>query len=588
MKKILLHIIILVLLLISTGLFAQQKSESQSPNYLWAVNANFGYSLLWGDAASQNPNPFARWFDSNESAFSYGLNIHRKLNNTFKLQGGILVGNLNSYRENDSWSDDTHPQTSAKTSYFDGHIAVNVDFTSMMGFKPDRLVSFYGLVGVGMAQYSATSYLDGVEQAGRTVSGASTLIIPWGWGLDFRINDHFSITFENTFRHTFVDDFDAYIGANGESLNDFYSVTGLGLTYKFGEKKEKKKKQPKIELEPVEPSEDSTVAVAAVDKTPAEIVYRTNVPDSVSPNTEYNVNSIVNKGDTKGEGVYKMSIPEDFYVSQVIADGGTIEQDSSSLTVSWSNVPDGNLMISYKLSVGGLEKENYTIASNYTYTEDSVQKEQTFTNVVYLKSDIAKDQVADTQKQDSTVEQAPVASNIEYRVQVATAFGGTVSKGLLKKRLGLSQDVKEDPYKNSYRYTVGSYNSYGEAAQNSAMSKVKGSYVVVFVDGKYVGGLGSVNKDVMDQDGIYKEGTTYKIQIAGSKGRSYPISRLAYKYGLKESEITEDESAGWFLYSFGKYRNAEDAKPSLKQIKAKVPKAYIIKFTDGQRIRTSK
>ncbi|OYT11468.1 MAG: hypothetical protein B6I18_04130 [Bacteroidetes bacterium 4572_112] len=573
-------------MLISTGLFAQQNTKKQSPKYLWAVNANFGYSILWGDAASQNPNPFARWFDSNESAFSYGLNIHRKLNNTFKLQGGILVGNLNSYRENDSWSDDTHPQTSANTSYFDGHIAVNVDFTSIMGFKPDRLVSFYGLVGVGMAQYSATSYLDGIEQIDRTVNGASTLIIPWGWGLDFRINDHFSITFENTFRHTFVDDFDAYIGADGNTLKDFYSVTGLGLTYKFGEKREKKK--PKIEIEPVEPSEDSTVAVAIVEKIPAEIVYRTNVPDSVSPNTEYNVNSIVNKGDTKGEGVYKMSIPEDFYVSNVIADGGKIEQDSSSLTVSWTNVPEGNLMVSYKLSVGGLEKDNYTITSNYIYNEDSIQKEQSFTDVVYLKSVIVKSEIADNQKQDFTTEQAPVASNIEYRVQVATAFGGTVSKGLLKKRLGLSQDVKEDPYKNSYRYTVGSYETYSDAAQNSALSKVKGAYVVVFVDGKYVGGLGKVNKDVMDQDGIYKEGTTYKIQIAGSKGRSYPISRLAYKYGLKENEITEDESAGWFLYSFGKYRNAEDAKPSLKQIKAKVPKAYIIKFTDGKRIRTTK
>jgi len=587
MRKILLHINIFAVMLISTGLFAQQNTEKQSPNYVWAVNANFGYSLLWGDAASQNPNPFARWFDSNESAFSYGLNIHHKLNNTFKLQGGVLFGNLKSYRENNSWSENTHPQTSAKTSYFDGHIALNVDFTSIMGFKPDRFVSFYGLVGVGMAQYSATSYLGSDEQKDRTVNGASTLIIPWGWGLDFRINDNFSITFENTFRHTFVDDFDAYIGADGNTLRDFYSVTGLGLTYKFGEKKEKKK--PKIEIEPVDPIEDSTLAVAVVDEVPTEIVYRTNVPDSVSPNTEYNVNSIVNKGDTKGIGVYIMSIPEKFYVSNVIADGGEIEQDSSSLKVSWTNVPEDNLMISYKLSVGGIEKESYTLTSTYTYEEDSIQKEQVFNNIVYLKSVIVDDEIADNQKQDSTTtEQIPFASNIEYRVQVAAAFGGTVSKGLLKKRLGLSQDVKEDPYKNSYRYTVGSYNSYGEAAQNNALSKVKGAYVVVFVDGEYVGGLEKVNKEVMDQNGIYQDGLTYKVQIAGSKGRPYPISRLAYKYGLKENEITEDESAGWFLYSFGKYRNAEDAKPSLKQIKAKIPKAYIIKFSEGKRIRTSK
>ncbi|MCK5847409.1 MAG: hypothetical protein KAG84_08215, partial [Bacteroidales bacterium] len=152
-----------------------------------------------------------------------------------------------------------------------------------------------------------------------------------------------------------------------------------------------------------------------------------------------------------------------------------------------------------------------------------------------------------------------------------------------KKRLGLSQDVKEDPYKNSNRYTVGSYPSYGEAAQNKALSKVKGAYVVIFVDGKYVGGLAKVNKDVMDQDGIYETGLTYKVQIAAAKGRPYPISRLAYKYGLKENEITEDEFAGWFQYSFGKFRNAEDAKPALKSIQNKIPKAHIIKFNNGNR-----
>ena len=587
MKKRSLQLLVVALLLSVSNVFAQNGIDKK-PEYLWAVNGSMGYSLLWGDAASQEPNPFSRWF-SDESAFSYGLTLHRKLNNTFKIQSGLVYGNLNSIR--DVWSDDIHPKTTAQTTYFDGHIGINVDFTSMFGAKPERLISFYGLVGVGMAYYSATSQLDGIDIEDRKVSGANTLFIPWGWGLDFRINDKFHITFENTFRHTFVDDFDAYEGGNSK-FSDFYSITGLGLTYKFGEKREKK--QPEIEIEPVDPQENDS-AVASNDEPVKEFVvvsYKANIPAKVTPNSEYQVNSIINKGELSGVAEYTMNIPEDIYITDIITNGGNVKQDSAVYTISWNDMPKGNLMISYKLSTGGLDKERYTIKSKFTYEEEGEEKVKVFTNTMLLEAPVIAskelDKVKESQKEVvPVVPVVPVVKEpkktIEYRVQVAASFGGTVSKGLLKKRLGLTESVKEDPYKNSYRYTVGSYSSYGEAAQNKALSKVRGSYVVVFKNGKYVGGLDSVNKDIMDQDGVFASGETYKVQIAGSKGKPYPISRLAYKYGLKESDITEDEVGGWFNYSFGKYKTSAEAKPALKNIRNKVPKAYIIKFVNGKR-----
>ncbi len=583
MKKI--QVIFVMILFLVSSVSAQNSSDIKKPEYLWAVNGNMGYSLLWGDAGSQNSNPFARWFSEDESAFSYGLTLQRKLNETFKLQLGVVYGSLNSKRE--TWTDDTHPLITAQTTYLDYHLGVNVDFTAMFGAKPDRLISFYGLVGVGMANYSAESQNDGVSMPSREVEGANTVFIPWGWGLDFRINERFHITFENTFRHTFVDDFDAYIGT-GSDLNDFYSITGLGVTYKFGQKR--KKKEPKVIEEPVELVEDNVVAV----KEPVSVNYKSSIPNEASPNSEYLVNSIIDKGDLTGTAIYELDFPEDFYVSDVVVEGAKVELDSSILRVKWESLPAGNLMVSYKLSTGGLDKESYILNSKFSYKEDDEDKLKTFSNRVNLKPeavavvDTKEATKKETVEQKSEVEAASTVvptSNyeIEYRVQVAAAFGGTVSKGLLKKRLGLSDDVKEDPYKNSYRYTVGSYKTYSEAAQNSALSKVRGSYVVAFKNGKYVGGLEKLNENIMDKDGIYSTGLTYKVQIAASKGRTYSISKLAYKYGLKENEITEDEISGWYQYTVGKFRTSSEAKPTLNKIKAKVPRAYIVKFTDGKR-----
>ena len=301
-----------------------------------------------------------------------------------------------------------------------------------------------------------------------------------------------------------------------------------------------------------------------------------------------------------------MSIPEDFYISEAKTSSGKLIQDSSSLKIIWEELPTEDIVLTYKLSSGGLDKDSYTLPTMFSYNEKGESKTKTFNNRINLKATpIAAangtkepntaQTVADNAKQTNKtnvvantakVEKAsPKVENagLEYRIQVATVFGGRTSKRLLQKQLKLQETIQEDPYKNSYRYTVGNFKTYAEAAQHNALSSVRGAYVVVFKNGKYVGGLENTNTDVMDKNGIYPTGETYKVQIAASKGRTYSIAKLAYKYGFKNDQITEDEIAGWYQYTVGKFRTIDEAKALLKEVKLKVPKAYIVKFVDAKR-----
>ncbi len=587
MKRIITSVLLMPLLfLLPTNLLAQD--ELVAKNYMWDVSLNMGSGLLWGDAAT-SASPFSRWF-SKESNFTYGLTLKRKLSNVFRLQVAFQKGMLSGERT--KWSGDQyHAVINSVTDYYDYHLGLDVDFTSLFGFKEDRFMSVYAFGGIGMINYKASSFADAVLFSN---VNSSTMIIPWGGGLRFRFDERWSAYIESNFRNTFVDDIDAYVGL-GTDVNDIYSITGIGVTYRFGQKKVKK---PKVEIAPVEPV-DTTLAQVSI---PTNIVYNSTIPAEVEPNSEYQVNTIIQKGDIEGEGQYSLVIPNDFYVSDVSVNTGKVSQDSTHLIVNWDNISGEQLAISYKLSSGGLEEDSYIFNSSFSYNENGESKMKTFSDRVNLKpSIIANNDVtnqtteANNSKNNATQEEnnaeviaitpKPITPALEYRVQVAAVFGGTTSKRLLKKQLGLQEDVQEDPYKNSYRYTIGNYKTYAEAAQNKALSKVRGAYVVVFKDGKYIGGLEKTNTDIMDKNGTFETGDTYKVQIAASKGRTYSIAKLAYKYGLQQNEIMEDEISGWYQYTVGKFRTADEAKELLKEIQLKVPKAYIVKFVDKKRTK---
>lgn len=573
-----------LLLMIATTSFAQDTKENNyQPKYLWDVSANIGSTLLWGDAAS-NENPFSRWFGE-EANPSFGLVLNRKLSNTLGVQFGIQKGTLSGERS--EWSGDAyHSVVSSETDFLDYHLALNVDFTSMFGYKPDRLVSIYAFAGIGLTQYDAESFVDGASH--KTVQ-SSAVMVPWGGGVKFRLNEHWTIFGETNFRNTFTDDIDAYIGA-GTEVNDIYSITGIGVTYHFGQKQEKDETSA---IEPEQEAEEEVVETY----TPVEIRTTTNLPTEVEPNSEYIITTEVNKSELNQKGVYELSIPENFYLSDVES-MGNVSLTENALRITWINMPSENLKFTYKLTTGTLDKTSYILASSFEYIEFDEVKFKTFSNRLNLKIPIEQPVIEEALieevvVEEEIVEEAPltepkknieqVESYLEYRVQVAASREEAVSTETLQQQYGLEEEVKQASYKNSYKYTVGSSQTYSEAAQHAALSKVEGAYVVVFKEGNYITYLENTNHDIMDKDGVFQTGFTYKVQIAASKGQPYSIAKLAHKCGVAENQITEDKTLDWYQYTTGTFRTREEAEQLLNTLRTEIPDAYIVVFEDGVR-----
>ncbi len=570
---------ILSLLLFSNSLFSQNSkdsTEAKSPVYNWQLSLKGGASLLWGDGASSY-SPFTRWFSS-EGAFTGELVLHRRLTNFLGLQIGVAKGVFSGYRDKWNPADVPHAIVTSKTDYLDYHLDVNIDFTGLFGFKPDRFLTVYAFGGVGMINYDANSYTDGKLYSS---ASSNTLMIPWGGGVQLRFSPHLSMLLETSFRNTFVDDVDAYVGT-GTDINDMYSITGVGLTYHFGQKKEKQKEPEIVPMEPVD------TMLASDNKNPVPVLANVKVnaaiPAEVKSDTSYNVKVVVSKDSLNGAATYHQEIPEGFVAKEIDSRGGRFNFSDQVLEIKWDKLPvDNPLVFSYQLTTAELEPKTYTFKGNFVYEEDTVKRVVDFVNRASVE--LPKEEiVAENAGNDKVVAGNPQQSleGIDYRVQVAAVFGGKSNPDILAKRLRLSEEIFEDPYKTGYRYTVGHFNDYAQANEHRKGVTVRGAYVVVFVDGKYVGEPVKINDRVMDQDAINSKGETYKVQIAASNGRPYSIVKLAAKYGLKASDIYEYKSGNWYLYSVGKFSSKEEAAAMLKEMQSKVRGAYLVRFVDGR------
>lgn len=577
MKNILFSII--CLLFISTSYGQGQDNEKE---LMWKIGLHSGSSMMWGDLSDDN-NPLSKMF-SNESKLSYELDLHRKISETFSIQGSFLFGKLTGTRT--KWSDQLDADLTFITRYFDYSIALNMDVTALLGANPDRLISAYLLGGVGMSHYTAEkSTINPTTLISTTKNKA--LILPWGWGLAFNFTPRFSAFAQNTFRNTFVDDIDGHIGS-GSEVNDIYSFTSIGVSYKFGPRRERK---PQLEIVPMDV--DTTPVVA--EYIPVQIITDIAMPLQIKAGDKKLVKISIDKRDLVSKGEFIQTFPDGFLIDIVESDGGVVDYNVGKLSIKWANLPEkSKLNIAYKMSPGNLSPQNISIPGNFVYEEKGEIKVKQFKNnlmvegVEVAKTDVPvqtndKPKVSETPTQNNTTQ--PTAG-IRYAVQIAAIYGGKMNPNTFVKKYKLNEQVDESSYKGYNNYTIGKYESYKQADERRKGTKVYGAYTVAFKNGQYQAHLYDINNDIMDQNPFLDQGITYKVQISASQSRPYAIVKLANRFDIAPETIYQDKVTNWYQYTVGKCSNMEQAKKLASELKAKgATDAYIVKFQNGKRTR---
>ena len=180
-------------------------------------------------------------------------------------------------------------------------------------------------------------------------------------------------------------------------------------------------------------------------------------------------------------------------------------------------------------------------------------------------------------------------TDVSYSVQICASYKARLNIDSLKKKLNISDPVKEILHNSWYKYSVGSFADISDARKlKHELRKHKGlggAFLVCF-------------KNNVRQDNIIVPGNLlptpnsrfsniyeYRIQIKASLNVPFPVDTLAKQFSLIDY-IAENKEEGWYKYTIGyfdNYKAAKDYRDKLRQKKG-LESCFVVAYEKGKRL----
>ncbi|MBE0647516.1 MAG: tetratricopeptide repeat protein, partial [Bacteroidales bacterium] len=239
-----------------------KKARNTAPSYsYWSVQAFGGIMQFNGDLSK---NVLFN-MGENLTGYNYGLVFTKQFTRVIGARFRVAHGKLQSRVEGKFIYDFDNGEPTNPTPHYlhekfvaypwETDLQVTINWTNwILGYKPERVLSSYAIIGVGADQTIGhrTNLLTGqvdahlgrkdfADNMGNTsgIIGAANgqnleFKVGAGIGLDINIHKNWSINPEFYWRWRDGDILDMTKGGAKQIKNDMYSSVTLGLTYKFG------------------------------------------------------------------------------------------------------------------------------------------------------------------------------------------------------------------------------------------------------------------------------------------------------------------------------------------------------------------
>ena len=293
-------ITLLTILLISSS-FAQSFNKTSYFRPYWQIGVSGGTSLFFGDIKQYQWAPVSNY--NNEWRAGGSLMLGFQPSAVFGIRGQILIGQLSGTRR--EWN------TYFTTNYFDLTLNTTISLRNIVSsYKPDQFWNAYIILGIGLINYDTevkdlqtnnvirkVGFGNGSGINGSSLDG----IISGGLGLDFRLNKNLNINIETSNR---IMNSDMLDGRESGFKYDVYNYTSLGISYRFGSKKNHKNSENYHYTEPEKkvsttkdkdiheaefdynvskPVEPPEVDILVIEKTEPVVIVEENVVEPIIP-----------------------------------------------------------------------------------------------------------------------------------------------------------------------------------------------------------------------------------------------------------------------------------------------------------------
>jgi len=492
MKSNGLKILVLLGLLIPSTIF---ESKGQGAGFQgFSLKVSPGALSYFGDLSMNNLNLPKRIVTG--SKFGIGAGIIKQFSPFFGIQAQFLAGSLYT--------------SAADNTYFAGSLT---EFSLSARFDPIRLskrktfrLSPYLSIGVALFSFRSVRReiytnvvllpnfgynIDGITKANKQTA----MSMPMAVGLSYKILPNFRVELEHSLRMTNTDLLDCFKGPS--IANDLYSLTSIGLRFTIPTRSTVKIDQPIT-------SNNAPVAAKVVIPE-INVFIDCEIPETMKTGQTFDVKVRVNKGKYKGPAKLTQKYPEGFTAMDDLTKSNSFSFTSQTVIIDWEKMPaDSTVTYIYQVKVGENLTGSQTIIGKFEYQQPDGDKTVRFNKSIFVdnqkqtgEKEISINQLLKQYDSVESTKAAPVTkgnikrsqplAGIEFRVQCGAFRDKSQADTQLAAKYGITEIIQEEYTDEWYKYTVGSFRTYEEAARYRdnfmARTKIYSAFLVAYKDG---------------------------------------------------------------------------------------------------------
>ncbi|MFA5816773.1 MAG: SPOR domain-containing protein [Bacteroidales bacterium] len=491
MKSNGLKILILLGFLIPSTIF---KSNGQGASLQgFSLKVSPGALSYFGDLSTNNLNLPKRIVTG--SKFGVGAGIIKQFSPFFGIQAQFLAGSLYT--------------SAADNTYFAGSLT---EFSLSARFDPIRLLkgksfrlSPYASVGVATFSFRSVRRemytnvvvlpnfgynIDGVTKANKQTA----MSMPMAIGLSYQILPNLQVELEHSLRMTNTDLLDCFKGPS--TANDLYSLTSIGLRFTI---------PTRTSVKIVEPNTLNIPPVIKPVIPEINVFVDCEIPETIQVGQTFDVKVRVNKGNLKGPAKLIQKYPVGLTALDDLTRSDLFSFTNQNVIIEWDQMPaDSTVTYNYQVKVGENLTGSQTIIGKFEYQQPDGAKTVRFNKSIFIddqkqtdEKEISINQLLKQYDSGESAKAAPVtkgnikeskpSAGIEFRVQCGAFRYKSQADTHLAGKNNITEIIQEEYTDGWYKYTVGSFRTYKEAARYRdsfiARTNILSAFIVAYKDG---------------------------------------------------------------------------------------------------------
>ena len=332
--------------------------------------------------------------------------------------------------------------------------------------------------------------IDGVTKANKQTA----MSMPMAIGLSYQILPNLQVELEHSLRMTNTDLLDCFKGPS--TANDLYSLTSIGLRFTI---------PTRTSVKIVEPNTLNIPPVIKPVIPEINVFVDCEIPETIQVGQTFDVKVRVNKGNYKGPAKLIQKYPVGLTALDDLTRSDLFSFTNQNVIIEWDQMPaDSTVTYNYQVKVGENLTGSQTIIGKFEYQQPDGAKTVRFNKSIFIdnqkqtdEKEISINQLLKQYDSGESAKAAPVtkgnikeskpSAGIEFRVQCGAFRYKSQADTHLAGKNNITEIIQEEYTDGWYKYTVGSFRTYKEAARYRdsfiARTNILSAFIVAYKDG---------------------------------------------------------------------------------------------------------